>query len=66
MLLLGARVGCVPPLSLTVFSGYLVFVWLTVEVGRFLTQPSRHEVGLLPAPGCNTKKIPEGFLLRGV
>jgi len=34
MLLLGAEVGYAFPLSLSVFSGYLVFVWLAVEVGK--------------------------------
>ena len=32
MLLLGARVGYAFPLSLTVYSGCYVFIWLTVEI----------------------------------
>jgi len=36
----GAEVGYPFPLSLTVYSGYLAFVWLAVELGRFLTPPS--------------------------
>ncbi len=35
-LVFGARVGYAYPLSLTVYSGCLVFVWLTVEVGRII------------------------------
>lgn len=30
----GAKVWYAFPLSLTVYSGYLVFVWLTVEFGK--------------------------------
>ena len=41
MLLLGARVGYAYPLSLTVYSGCFVFVWLAVELGRLPTPPIR-------------------------